>query len=237
MENQSSESDLASYDSDDSEFNYIPGIYVPRVNYEEENENYERDSNAVEDDDNLPFVGPYENEPLADEEWLKEYKRKKEIEDALRQKLQERIDGVDPCSNWCSCGNCNIDMLQNVYEAKCCRELDGCVEACHADSVLEETQTPPNCIILHPGFRPICLEKWALKQSASKYKTRDKRRYNQIGKESTFLRAVAYREFCQLVYRFLGAQRIPLPACAYHAIRSTFSDQDESFIGFEFEED
>ena len=36
------------------------------------------------------------------------------------------------------------------------------------------------------------------------------------------MRNVAYREFIHLMYGRVGKNRIPLPACAYHAIRSKF---------------
>ena len=48
-----------------------------------------------------------------------------------------------------------------------------------------------------------------------------------------FLRGVAYREFTQVVHDFLGGKRIPLPACAYHAIRTELSEENEEFVGFE----
>jgi len=58
----------------------------------------------------------------------------------------------------------------------------------------------------------------------------------------SFLRNVSYREFSRLVYGMLGNKRIPLPACAYVAIRKEFPvEKDESYAGFdlneEFEED
>ena len=50
-----------------------------------------------------------------------------------------------------------------------------------------------------------------------------------------FLRSVAYREFIHLVYDRVGKMRIPLPACAYHAIRTKFQPKDnkEHFVGFQ----
>jgi len=35
------------------------------------------------------------------------------------------------------------------------------------------------------------------------------------------------------VHGFLGGKRIPLPACAYHAIRTGLSGEDEEFVGYE----
>lgn len=53
-----------------------------------------------------------------------------------------------------------------------------------------------------------------------------------------YLRSIAYREFSRLVYGFLGDRRIPLPACAYGAIRKTFPlSDDEEFCGFDFDEE
>jgi hypothetical protein len=50
-----------------------------------------------------------------------------------------------------------------------------------------------------------------------------------------YFRSVAYREYIQLVYGYLGKRRIPLPACAYHAIRQAFGGKD--FKGFEDDDD
>jgi hypothetical protein len=52
------------------------------------------------------------------------------------------------------------------------------------------------------------------------------------------MRSGQYREFIHLVYDCVGKNRIPLPACAYHAIRSKFQPKEkgEHFIGFQDEE-
>jgi len=48
-----------------------------------------------------------------------------------------------------------------------------------------------------------------------------------------FLRVVAYRQFTRLVHGRLKEKRIPLPACAYHAIRTAFHEKDDDFRGYE----
>lgn len=49
---------------------------------------------------------------------------------------------------------------------------------------------------------------------------------------------MAYRMFTRMVYGVIGKTRIPLPACAYHAIRKKFPiTKDESFTGFEMDEE
>ena len=54
----------------------------------------------------------------------------------------------------------------------------------------------------------------------------------------SFLRSISYREFSRLVYGFLGNKRIPLPACAYTAIRKAFPcDKDDGFTGFDLDEE
>lgn len=39
-----------------------------------------------------------------------------------------------------------------------------------------------------------------------------------------------------LVHRYVGGRRIPLPACTYHAITSTFPEEKSSYAGFETED-
>ena len=52
-----------------------------------------------------------------------------------------------------------------------------------------------------------------------------------------YLQSIAYREFSRLVYGFMGKKRIPLPSCAYNAIRTAFAlQEDETFTGFELED-
>ena len=49
-----------------------------------------------------------------------------------------------------------------------------------------------------------------------------------------FLRVVAYRQFTRLVHGRLRDKRIPLPSCAYNAIRSTHKPKpDEQFTGYD----
>ena len=68
-----------------------------------------------------------------------------------------------------------------MHEAWCCQEMESCREALKDSLVLEDVTQPPCCITLHPGFRPVCLEKWAIRNVARKYKTHNQRRYKQSG--------------------------------------------------------
>lgn len=86
----------------------------------------------------------------------------------------------------CSCGNCNRVLLQNLSECYCCNELEGCKEAMSSELVLQdlpEGTTTIKCITDHPGFKPVCLEKWSLRMAAEKFRTKTKQRYQQTGTE------------------------------------------------------
>ena len=43
-----------------------------------------------------------------------------------------------PCR--CTCGNCSLDLLANISECYCCKELEGNWEALTSDIVLAELQ-------------------------------------------------------------------------------------------------
>ena len=85
----------------------------------------------------------------------------------------------------CNCGNCSLELLQNVSECSCCREVQSCVDAMEMEEVLRyfPPGTKLKCVTEHPGFAPVCLQKWSLKQGAWKYKTRGNQRYKQTESE------------------------------------------------------
>lgn len=106
----------------------------------------------------------------------------------------------------CKCGNCDRHSLQNISECYCCQELDGCVEAFTSEPVLQDLA--PNaklvCITDHPGFNPVCLEKWSLRLAADKYKTKGKKKYGQTGSEERWVEFVV-----KLDSHFLYANATP----------------------------
>lgn len=85
----------------------------------------------------------------------------------------------------CKCGNCNVALLQNISECYCCCELEGCEESIKSDLVLQDLAPDVNltCVTEHPGFQPVCLQKWSLRLAADKFKTKGKERYRQTGSE------------------------------------------------------
>ena len=84
------------------------------------------------------------------------------------------------------CNNCERNLLQNISECYCCQELEGCVKGLGSDLVVAELD--PNaaalrCITEHPGFNPVCLQRWSLRLAADKYRTKGKQKYRQTGSE------------------------------------------------------
>ena len=69
--------------------------------------------------------------------------------------------------------NCKLDLLTNWQECNCCSELDSCRESLSTGIVQQDLGDAENivCITQHPGFRPVCLERWSLRMTAWAYKT------------------------------------------------------------------
>ncbi|XP_068677072.1 uncharacterized protein [Montipora foliosa] len=236
MSTTSSDSDI-NYDSEDSEISFIAGYDIEIETEESMRELCTGISSPTSSDED---VAPHADDPLADEEWTANYEKKREADEELERKLKDRFHGKVEVSEWCKCSNCGITSLQNISECYCCSELEGCLESMKSDLVLQDLAPDATltCITKHPGFQAVCLQKWSLRLAAGKYKTKGKQMYRQTGCEESFLRGVSYREFSRLVYGMLGAKRIPLPACAYVAIRNQFPvNKDESFTGFDLDEE
>ncbi len=69
----------------------------------------------------------------------------------------------------CTCGNCGTALLENAYECYCCCELEGCEKALNNEEVKQDLEAEGiqlqdvKCVTQHPGFNPICLQKWSPK--------------------------------------------------------------------------
>jgi hypothetical protein len=57
------------------------------------------------------------------------------------------------------------------------------MESLNSDLVLNEVESPPTCVTLHPGFRAVCINKWSLRLAGGKYRTIEKKKYKQTGSE------------------------------------------------------
>jgi len=86
-----------SYDSDDSEYNFIPGhINIGNIEVEDD-ENLGKEQVSQRDPDNYK---PYEDKPIATEEWLSEYKKRQETQVEFERKLQDCYDGKQLVNSW-----------------------------------------------------------------------------------------------------------------------------------------
>ena len=77
MSATSNDSDECSLSDDDSEFNFIPGRYwsIESENAMDASESGDgEDGQSESKDDGQTGIEPYSGEPMADEEWLKQYK-------------------------------------------------------------------------------------------------------------------------------------------------------------------
>lgn len=82
--------------SDSSDYNFIPCY---EIEVEPEITNKEQQSPSLEEDAKEAVTEPYADEPIASNEWIKEYERERE-EEAFWRELQNRLDWVNPVSTW-----------------------------------------------------------------------------------------------------------------------------------------
>ena len=79
-----------SYQTDDSDMNFISGSIMECPKRENSSSSDQEESN----------MGAYADEPMADEEWLKNYNRQERERLELEKKLRKRLDGSVEVSEW-----------------------------------------------------------------------------------------------------------------------------------------
>lgn len=89
-----------SYDSDDSDIDYIPG-YTNVEATEVKDANTVNEPAALTSSLDPHTYQPYEGVPIASEEWVAAYRERQETQIEFEQKLQDRFDGK------CIFGVCN----------------------------------------------------------------------------------------------------------------------------------
>ncbi|XP_028394439.1 uncharacterized protein LOC114544657 [Dendronephthya gigantea] len=228
--------------SSSSSFSSVNSNTATIMPYEMEDERKESEKCDAEFDPDIPEDSQmddntdpeaYFDEPIADNVWLENYNRAREENNQTMAELELRWNGRKTLTSWCSCGNCSIEMLQNAKECRCCHEIEGCAKFIDDFSEESSEEQKLTCIVNHPGFPAVCLNRWSLELAADNFKTRQGHRYKQSGSKQRFLRVVAYRQFTRMVHGRLRDKRIPLPSCAYNAIRLTHKPMDGAFTGYE----
>ena len=89
-----------SYCSDDSEFNYIPGPYVIEAIEDEEANANEAAASSTDDTLDPDTFKPYEDKPIASEEWVSEYEKRQETQAEFQRKLKHRYEEIQLVNSW-----------------------------------------------------------------------------------------------------------------------------------------
>ncbi|CAB3980362.1 Hypothetical predicted protein, partial [Paramuricea clavata] len=77
----------------------------------------------------------------------------------------------------CNCGNCDIQNLVEAKECRCCTEIQKCVDGMN---LVTADKDATMCIINHPGFVAICINRWSLELASDNFKTRGGQKYRQV---------------------------------------------------------
>lgn len=76
----------------DSDVNFIPGYAVDIED--------EVNLSSSEDESSESIVKPYEDEPIADENWIANYNEQMRVEEDHLRWLQIRLEGLDKVNDW-----------------------------------------------------------------------------------------------------------------------------------------
>ncbi|CAB3976751.1 Hypothetical predicted protein [Paramuricea clavata] len=100
MSSKSSDSDRLSVSDDDSEFNYIPGNYSLIESEIMEASDSENGEGNKDQHTSCVDVERYSSEPMADEEWMAEYRLRQAEKEQRLASLKDRLAGKKSLSNW-----------------------------------------------------------------------------------------------------------------------------------------
>ena len=89
MDSPASDSENESYQTDDSEQNYIPGPHL-----------IDEPTEAKEAVGSHNMVNMGADEPVVDKEWLSKYKERKQSHDKRLRILRNRLEGKEDVRNW-----------------------------------------------------------------------------------------------------------------------------------------
>ncbi|XP_022111714.1 uncharacterized protein LOC110990950 [Acanthaster planci] len=144
--------------------------------------------------------------------------------DSASDMLDEVSEGRLGNINWCVCGGCQA--MATVPDCVCCEEI-GQVSRM-ADSY---DGAALNCITHHPGFEPVCLNRWFLDTAYLWYRQQCGGR-GQNAPPNKKYRHTAYRQLTQWFWGHLRRMvHVPLLACAVRLIREAFPSEDGVYIG------
>ena len=68
----------------------------------------------------------------------------------------------------CSCENCQI--MGRAEACVCCQEIEAVKNKLVEAVTCGECEEQPTCITQHPGFHPVCINRWVLQTAWYQYK-------------------------------------------------------------------
>ena len=133
----------------------------------------------------------------------------------------------------CTCENCQIKG--RVESCVCCQEIEAVNNKLIEAVTSGECEEKPSCITQHPGFHPVCINRWVLQTAWYQYKQQYKHPYD--GREDKLFGHIAYRQLTRWCWGILGKEiRVVLPSCAVMCIRNFYPptglEDDFVFEGF-----
>ena len=81
-----------------------------------------------------------------------------------------------------SSGNSVFTFRQFGNEYSCSEEMEKYTKSV-SQEWMPQSMEDPKCMTLHPVFNSICLDRWSLRLASGKYRTIDKKCYQQTGSE------------------------------------------------------
>ena len=86
--------------------------------------------------------------------------------------------------------------MNSINECVCCQEIDKMVETCQSTVSVGDSDCPPHCITQHPGFQPVCFNKYVLRTAWTQYKQPEHKQFLHI----------AYRQLARWCWGVLGKE-------------------------------
>ena len=74
----------------------------------------------------------------------------------------------------CKCSLCSVEAITKPEECICCKEID------RVSEVMGQLDLEDRCIILHPGFQDVCLNRWVLEVASLNLKTKAGKSYHVL---------------------------------------------------------
>ena len=129
-------------------------------------------------------------------------------------------------------------MMDRENECVCCHEIQVVVDKNEEVFEVEKPKKPYSCITNNPGFKEVCLNRWALQVAWLQYKQQYGSNAYE-GQEHKIHRHVAYRQLVRWCWGVVGKEiRVILPSCAVSCIRAHFpppgEEDDHAYVGFHF---